>query len=329
MTTQRQRQKQKGAAILLAMVTVALVASLSIGALWQQWRAAEVERAERTRHQLEWLLHGALDWARLILIEDARAGATDHLSEPWAVPLREARLSSFLAAGDAQAATTLEAYLSGHIDDAQALLNVASLASNGRPQRVVVDAMARLFDLLQLPRDDLNLLLRGMESATAPPDIPDAAKPAVPRSAQALHPAHLRQLAWFGVRASTLEALAPYVTLLPTATPVNLNTAGFTVLRVLFAGIDTTRIQQFMAQRANRPFTTVAEALSAMGASQASNDTNLFAVGTRYFTVVGRLRLDSLVVQERSLLERDGQRVSILWRRREPAAAHLQSGPSP
>ena len=88
---------QRGAAILTAMLLVTLVASLSAAALWWQWRGIEVETAERARVQSAWILQGALDWARLILREDARTGGTDHLAEPWAIPLQEARLSTFLA----------------------------------------------------------------------------------------------------------------------------------------------------------------------------------------------------------------------------------------
>ena len=89
---------QRGAALLLAMLTVVLVATLASAALWTQWRAFEIERAERQRAQAAWILNGALDWARLILREDVRTGGADHLGEPWAVPLAEARLSTFLAA---------------------------------------------------------------------------------------------------------------------------------------------------------------------------------------------------------------------------------------
>src|SRR5205085_8977021 len=92
------KRTQRGAALLIAMLTVALVATLAAASLWQQWRSVEVETAERARVQSGWILTAALDWARLILREDARAGGADHLAEPWAVPLQEARLSTFLAA---------------------------------------------------------------------------------------------------------------------------------------------------------------------------------------------------------------------------------------
>jgi general secretion pathway protein K len=91
-------RRQRGAAILTAMLTVVLVATLASAMLWQQWRGVEVETAQRGRVQAAWILVGALDWARLILREDARRGGADHLAEPWAVPLAPARLSTFLAA---------------------------------------------------------------------------------------------------------------------------------------------------------------------------------------------------------------------------------------
>ncbi|HVR51394.1 MAG TPA: type II secretion system minor pseudopilin GspK, partial [Pseudorhodoferax sp.] len=43
------RHTQRGAALLLAMLTVTLVATFAAAALWQQWRAVEVEQAERAR----------------------------------------------------------------------------------------------------------------------------------------------------------------------------------------------------------------------------------------------------------------------------------------
>ena len=43
------RTRHTGAALLTAMLTVALVATLASAALWQQWRGLEIETAERAR----------------------------------------------------------------------------------------------------------------------------------------------------------------------------------------------------------------------------------------------------------------------------------------
>jgi general secretion pathway protein K len=53
-------------------------------------------------------------------------------------------------------------------------------------------------------------------------------------------------------------------------------------------------------------------------------------VNTRYFEVRGRLRMDRLVVEERSLLQRDGLNITTVWRQRgviDPAAI-AQAGAS-
>ena len=84
----RPGHRARGAALLAAMLTVTLVATFAASAMWQQWRAVEVETAERGRVQSAWILVGALDWSRLILREDGRSGGADHLAEPWAVPLQ-------------------------------------------------------------------------------------------------------------------------------------------------------------------------------------------------------------------------------------------------
>ena len=127
--TQALRNRQRGAALLLAMIIVTLVATLAVSMVWQQWRAVQTETAERARSQSAWILSGALDWAGLILKEDARpsAGHVDHLGEPWAVPLAEARLSTFLAADKDNTDDGPEAFLSGTITDAQSRFNLRNL----------------------------------------------------------------------------------------------------------------------------------------------------------------------------------------------------------
>ena len=145
----------------MAMLTVVLVATLASAMLWQQWRGVELESALRTRVQSGWILTGALDWARLILREDARQGGADHLAEPWGVPLAPARLSTFLAAERGQALVTddtdpdSEAFLSGHIEDLQARLNVTNLIDNGKLHAPSLAAWERLFKQLNVPEDEL------------------------------------------------------------------------------------------------------------------------------------------------------------------------------
>jgi general secretion pathway protein K len=302
--------RQRGAAILTAMLTVTLVATLASAALWQQWRAVEVESAERTRTQMTWVLTGALDWARLILREDARTSAVDHLSEPWALPLAEARLSSFLAVDQNNTDGAMEAFLSGQVTDQQGLLNLANLVEGGEVSGADYAAFDRLFKQLGIPKSQLARLADQLLLANRPgPPVADA--PGV------LGPQRLEHLLWLGLPSSSLQALRPYVTWLPTRTPVNLNTAPAQVLSAALPGVDLRLAQQMVTQRALTHYANVAQALEAAKLRVDQVDVARLAVASRYFMVHGQLRLGNTVVQEASLVSRDGTTVTVLWRARE------------
>ena len=310
---------QAGAALLMAMLTVALVASLAAGALWQQWRSVEVESAERARVQSLWVLTGALDWARLILREDARTGGPDSLSEPWAVPLEEARLSTFLAADKNNVPdddNALQAFLSGQISDMQSRLNVTNLVEGGKLSEPGVKAFSKLFELLALPPAELTALADNLQLAL------DTSPEAAAKAAQApLLPQRLDQLVWLGLSPRSLAILRPYITLLPQPTPVNLNTASASVLYAAIPSLDMAQAQRLVAARQTSPFRTLAEAAAQLGQgaqgaallNEAQHSTN-----SRFFEVQGRLRLGQAVVEERSLVRRDGLEVKTLWRDRGP-----------
>ena len=309
------RSAQRGAALLTAMLTVVLVATLAASTLWLQWRAVEVEAAERSRTQAVWVLTGALDWARLILREDARKGGVDHLGEPWAVPLEQARLSTFLAA-DRNASSddvTENAFLSGQIIDLQSRLNVANLVQSGVVVKSSRQAFARLFELLDLPEGELdlmvdNLILSQAKGVEAPANTP------VP-----LAPQEFDQLAWVGLSAPTLARLRPYVTLLSAPTPVNLNTAPAEVLYAAVAAFEMVDATRLVRGRSIAHLSAVDDAARVSGNAAARFDSVQHSVTSSYFEVHGSLQIDQLTVQEQSLVKRIDKEVKTEWRRRSAA----------
>ncbi len=307
----------------MAMLTVVLVASLASATLWQQWRGVEVEAAERSRVQAAWVLVGALDWARLILREDGRKGGADHLAEPWAVPLEQARLATFLAAdrSDTLVAEEMQtAFLSGQIVDLQSRLNVTNLVLNGQADPVAQLAFERLFQALNLPEAELQamtLLLSQAQRASGAITTPGA------NDANAtLWPQTAEQLAWVGLSAGTLAQLRPFITVLPVRTPVNLNTASAEVVFASVGALDLAEANRLVQARATRHFSTLAEASEALGKTAAVLNDSQHSVASRFFEVQGTLRLDQMEVQEQSLVQRDGLDVKTLWRQRGVATAN-------
>lgn len=308
------RTRQAGAALLMAMLTVALVASLAAGALWQQWRSVEVETAERARVQSLWVLTGALDWARLILREDGRTGGADHLAEPWAVPLEEARLSTFLAAdktstlGNDDSAS--QAFLSGLINDLQARLNVTNLVDDNKVSEPSLRAFTKLFELLGLPPGELTALAENLRLAlnTSPDNATAQQAPLLPQ--------RVDQLVWLGLSSRSLARLRPYITLLPVRTPVNLNTASATVLYACIPSLDMALAQRLVSTRQSAHFRTLADVAALIGQTEKPLNESQHSVSTRFFEVQGKLRLGQSVVEEHSVVQRDGLNVKTLWRDR-------------
>ncbi len=306
--------QQAGAALLAAMLTVTLVATFAAAALWQQFRSIEVEGAERIRVQSGWILTGALDWARLILREDARSGGADHLAEPWAVPLNEARLSSFLAVDKTVSDTGNErdAFLSGQVTDLQARLNVTNLVEGATLSEPALNSFVRLFDLLGLPSEQLTTLsTQLLKASRAAAVAPDATTPQTP-----LMPQRVDQLVWLGLAPDVLALLSPYITLLPQRTPVNLNTASAEVIYASTPDLELVDAQKLVAARERNHFRNLGEASQQIGGAAVRFDEGRHSVVSRFFEVRGRLRLDQTMVQERSVLQRDGLNVRTLWRDR-------------
>ena len=309
--------RERGAAILTAMLTVVLVASLAASALWQQWRAFEVETAERSRTQSAWVLTGALDWARLILREDARKGGADHLAEPWAVPLEQARLSTFLAADRSDtlsAEDSQEAFLSGQIIDLQSRLNVANLIQNGKVDEPAQLAFARLFDLLNLPLAELSMMTENLRL------MQDASVESRSNMAMPLWPQDVDQLVWVGLSQRSLAVLRPYITLLPVRTPVNLNTASAEVIYACVEAFEMADASRFVRSRELSHLSALSDAEKIAGASGARFTEAQHSVSTRYFEVHGNLQVEQTTVRERSVVQRDGMEVKTLSRKLGVAA---------
>ncbi len=322
---------------MLAMVILTLVATLAASMVWQQWRAIQVESAERERAQASWLLTGALDWARLILREDARNASqsggnaqVDHLGEPWATPLAETKLSTFLAANrDDADGGGIDAFLSGQIIDAQSRYNLMNLVAE------VTDVKSA--------NDELEILRHLCATAGLPEDVADRiAKPlrrAAVRAGEAgegvatalqgdgtppeIMPERVDDLVLLGLDPEVVRRLAPFVEILPERTTVNLNTAGAEVL-VAVMSLDRSSAERLIqARRAARDgLPTVPAALKLLGdeTTAAAQGKNV-GVASSYFEVRGRIRYEQTTVEQSSIVHRQDQNVTLVRRERVRAEA--------
>jgi general secretion pathway protein K len=304
--------RQRGAALLIAMVILTMMATLASSMVWQQWRAVQVEAAERARVQSAWILMGALDWGRLILREDARDNQTkgnfDHLGEPWATPLAEARLSTFLAADQNNTDDGPEAFLSGTISDAQSRYNLRNLVDPGTGKVLPAEQaiLERLFESIAVSTDVAVRIAKQLNSATSQLN-PAANSPLPPES--------VAELTWLGIDEATVQLIQPYVVLLPIRTTVNLNTASAQVMAAVIEKLDLGGAERLVQARQRNYFRSVQDAQNVVGATFSLSPDRV-GVNSSFFELGGRLRLGDRILEERSMVQRRGLDVVTFQRRR-------------
>jgi general secretion pathway protein K len=118
-----------------------VLAAIALALLWSAWLRGWVRfnYPSYARHPVQGVdvshHQGAIDWARVILREDARTSAVDHAGEPWAVSLEQTRLDN---EGDDPA------WVAGAMRDAQARFNLRNLSGPNGPIASEIAVLSRL-----------------------------------------------------------------------------------------------------------------------------------------------------------------------------------------
>ncbi len=290
---------ERGAAVVMAMLVVAVTATLVSGVFWRQSVIMRQAENELSYAQAKWLIRGAIDWAGVILREDARTSSVDHLGEPWSVPLADTHLN--------QDDGRDPVYLAGEIRDEQAKFNLRNLAG---PEGVNPRELAVLRRLLALV---------GAAERLADP-IAERVLATVPgeggRKQTALGLASIDDLLGLNdVGAAAIERLRPFVTVLPQPTPVNANTAPAEVLAARFEKFALADARRLVASRDRAFFKDRTDVLNRIGELKLQATDAEIGVATRFFSVVGSVSYRRARLHAEALLKREANRVEAVWLR--------------
>ncbi|VWD21137.1 general secretion pathway protein GspK [Burkholderia lata] len=341
------RGRQRGAAIITALLVVALSAILVSGMLWRQ--QVQIRRIENQRviAQAQWVARGALDWTRMILrSEGDTAPGITYLGGIWGVPIAKTKLSDFLGRiGAPNDNGGEDTYISGSIEDAQAKFNLRNLVASPAPgvlqlNVTQVQAFQRLlttlgYDGALAKRIALQVRASLLNSATrfqmptlpgggtAPPITAPVATdqqggggftddPGMTGGDRGPAPLMMTGVDSLldidGVTPEMVARLRPFVTVLPTTTPVNMNTAPAEVIAALMPGMSVSSAQALVSRRETVFFRNVGDvqlALRGAGAPNVTLDSSVIDVNSSYFIVHGRIQHDRAEVDRTSLVYRD------------------------
>ena len=244
---------QRGAALVVAMLLAAIATGIVASLLWHQQLWLRQYDFEHDRIKAQSLARSGIDWARLILLEDARRNTIDHFGEQWAIRLP---------------ATPLETgEIGGAIIDQQGLFNVNALVRDGVVQPDILARYRRLLQMLDLPLE-LAAALGDWVDAKSVPSPSGGAEDAYysaldpPRLSSNRPLATIEELALVaGYTPERIKRLQPFVTALPEAagSAVNVNTAPPEVLAASIEGLSLADANRLVAGRLARPFLNLAD----------------------------------------------------------------------
>ncbi|WP_439892462.1 type II secretion system minor pseudopilin GspK [Ralstonia sp. 25C] len=340
--------RQRGAAIIMALLVVTLAVVIVSGMLWRQQVEIRAVENQRLKAQASWIARAGIDWARLILRDDQRrTGAVDHLGEIWAVPIQETKLSDFLGSSLRTDAAGEESYLSGRIFDAQArfnLMNLLTMQTLGSRTIVTgrdkdgIKAYGLLLQSLNLDPSLANVtatylaqMLGGFQSAEGsqggqPGGSQDAGGSGGGNSPRPLDDVD-SLLTIPGYTADTISKLRPYVIVLPTRTQINANTASAEVLAAVIPNLSLDRARALVQARDRAYFRNIGDVTNQLRGIAPGADTtaaaNLLDVQTHYFLVYGMARHERARIGEVALVSRgdpvNNNATRIVWVRRADA----------
>jgi len=236
--------RQRGAAVVSALIVVAIVAALTTSLFQRQTASTRRVENELARVQARAMLAGGIDWARLVVRDHGRREPTTRGDQIWATPVLDTRIER---PGDDRVAV-----FSGGVQDEQGKYNLYNLARNGVPQPEQEDILRRLLGTLELPETLAARIVDIVASAQPPALAADATNTAARPGPQARAPLPRgvdEVAALLGLEPPMRNALRRTMTLLPSATTVNVNTAPAEVIAALVPGLSLAQARAMAGER--------------------------------------------------------------------------------
>ena len=321
---QRPLTRQRGVAVITALLLTTLAISIVASLFWQQQVQVRSMENQRLQSQTKWIQRGALDWASVIL--RVPYGNYISLDQVWATPLAETRLDQYIERERVQG-ENFAASLSGQVFDATARYNLNNLAVGGRRDAQETEVLGRLLTNLRLesrlarPIADFVAAGQALTAVTETNEPNTTRTPQTPRSGNPMPLLRVDDLlAVEGVKPETVERLRPFVIVLPSSeSDVNVNTAAPEVLAAVMQGCGMGQANALVEQRKRSPWNNIELFKTELTCMEPQFEAKI-SVDSQYFLVQSRIRLDRAALDAESLVQRGGNMVNrgsvnVIWTR--------------
>lgn len=287
--------RQRGVAVLVALVVIAISASVSAAMLWD--RNLDLHRTSNILHldQAREYLLGARDWSAQILRRDAADSKTDSLGENWAK-----QLPGLPVEGGA---------LTGRLLDMQGRFNLNGLVdSKGKANDKAIAQFKRLLAILHINPTIAPAVVDWIDP-NRNPHRPNGAEDGYYAALDGPYLAANQPLASVselllikGVSWRDYQRLLPYVAALPAWNlNININTAPWPVIASLGKGITPDAAKRIVSRRGPKGFKSVGQFQKQL---KVRVSVDRIGLTSHYFRLVAKAEIGSSTLTMYSLLQR-------------------------
>ncbi|HEU4617175.1 MAG TPA: type II secretion system minor pseudopilin GspK [Gammaproteobacteria bacterium] len=244
-------RRQRGVAILTAMLVVAIGTMIAANLLWDAALDQRRTAAALSADQGLLYVQGAEAWVGDILRQDlVDSPDSDNLGEEWAMQIPPLPIDGGV--------------ITGHLEDLQGRFNLNNLIQpTGEQDKIARAQFERLLTLLELDPSLAGAVVDWLDpdgDAQFPGGGEDAlyadANP-VYRTPNTMITSTSELMAINGFDKESYNRLAPYVTALPIGTKINVNTAPAVVLASLSDSIDLATAESLVEERGDAGFADI------------------------------------------------------------------------
>ncbi|NMX75626.1 type II secretion system minor pseudopilin GspK [Pseudomonas sp. WS 5532] len=289
--------KQRGMAIISALLIAAVVAVIAGAMLTRQTVFTRSLEAEQLRVQGQWLLLGALEQSRLLLWDARKKDVLTRLDQPWA----RAQGGVF----------------EGRLEDEQGKFNLRNLVNRQQQDDEQLQHFERLCRLIGV---DPAVSRRISQRVIGSYDQRVVHKGASDERLPAKYPM-LRSLDDLsgieGIDPQVLRRLHAFVSVLPGNTWVNGNTASAEVLSAVVPLLSLAQAQALVAERdSGRWFINRGDFVNRLRMPQVAMDSVQVGITSEWFRLQGQARREQRRVTIEALLHRpEDRQPQVIWSR--------------
>jgi general secretion pathway protein K len=289
-------ESQRGVALITAIIVVAIGTMIAVNLLWRGTLDLRRTDAALAADQGLMYLQGAEAWAGDILRQDlVDSPDSDNLGEPWAIELPPLPVDG--------------GTIVGRLEDLQGRFNLNNLISNdGREDEYARRQLERLLVMVEAdpglagavidwldPDTELRFPTGGEDVVYSDHDPPY-------RTANSMITSSSELMAIAGFDRDTYRRLAPYVTVLPAGTKLNVNTASDVVLASLSDDLDLGTATSMIEERGDSAFVDIDAAFEGLVEPDVLQEIDGVS---DHFLLTATVTLGSNQLTMRSVLQRD------------------------